>query len=88
MREDLFLDLGFYKVEVSSEESGDSPFYYFTFDPVPGISLITNASDKAEKDGWEVSFFDNKTLVIKNGVLLRKFVGVLTEILKSNGYVK
>lgn len=85
--EELLLELGFYRTDVPIEESGAEPFYYFNFNPIPGLSLITNASDEAEKDGWAVEFFEADELVIKDGVLLRKLMGVFTEILKANGFV-
>ena len=85
--EELLLELGFYREDVSKEESGgDEDFYYFTFNPIQGISLITNSNDEVEKDGWTVEFFDSD-LKINSAVTLRKLIGVLTEILKANGFV-
>ena len=84
--EELLLELGFYRVDVSNEDSGVEPFYYFNFDPVEGISLITNSNDEVEKDGWIVEFFDSD-LKINSAVTLRKLISVFTEILKANGFV-
>ena len=85
--EELLLELGFYRIYVPAEESGAEAFYYFNFDPTPGLSLITNSSNEAEKDGWTIEFLEAEELVIKEGVLLRKLMGVFTEILKANGFV-
>jgi hypothetical protein len=50
--------LRFEKIEVSSEESGDKPFYYYTHDVVNGLSLISTASDEVKDNNWYVEFFN------------------------------
>ena len=50
--------LRFNKVEVSAEESGDKPFYYYKHDIVHGLSLISNDSDTVKNGEWFVDFFN------------------------------
>lgn len=53
--------LGFKKVKVSAEESGDKPFYYYTYDfkNAGYLSLISCDSDTVKsKDDWTVQIFE------------------------------
>lgn len=52
------LSLGFKRVDVSAEESGDKPYYYFIYRTIyENVLLITNAND--EFDGkFYVEYFD------------------------------
>ena len=59
MKEQDLISLGFKKIEVSAEESGDKPFYYYTLDfGTNEFSLISNDNDDANKNGWFVEIFD------------------------------
>lgn len=51
------LNLGFERQDVSVEESGDKPFYYFTLD-IGGLCLISNADDECIDRMYSVQFFD------------------------------
>jgi hypothetical protein len=50
--------LRFEKVEVSAEESGGEPYYYYTHDVVNGLSFISNSSDEVKGGEWFVEFFN------------------------------
>jgi hypothetical protein len=50
--------LRFEKVEVSAEQSGDTPFYYYTYDVVNGLSFISNDSDDVKDGEWFVEVFN------------------------------
>jgi hypothetical protein len=52
--------LRFEKVEVSVEESGDKPYYYYTYDVVRGLSFISNDSDETKDGEWFVEFFNTE----------------------------
>ena len=52
--------LRFKKVEVSAEESGDEPYYYYTHDVVNGLSFISNDSDDVKDGKWYVEFFNTE----------------------------
>ena len=52
--------LRFKKIDVSAEESGGNPFYYYTHDVVNGLSLISNDSDSVTDGNWYVEFFNTE----------------------------
>ena len=58
MKEQDLIDLGFERIDVSAEESGDKPFFYFTYDITDELCLISSDNDEAEKEGWFVEIFD------------------------------
>jgi hypothetical protein len=58
MRESNLLYLLFQK-----EVSIDGDFYYYTLDIANGLSLISNDSDEAEKEGWRVFLFNTETML-------------------------
>jgi len=58
MKEQDLLDLGFKRTDVSAEESGDNPFYYYTYDITDELCLISSDDGEAKKDGWSVEMFD------------------------------
>ena len=58
MKEQDLINLGFKRNDVSAEESGDSPFYYYTYEITDELCLISSDDGEAKKDGWSVHFFD------------------------------
>jgi len=64
MKEQDLINLGFKRTDVSEEESGDKPFYYFTLDfgLSSGISLISCDDGKAKEDGWYVEIFEDDSI--------------------------
>ena len=65
MKEQEIIDLGFEMQNETVENSGaDTDWHYYTID-IGDICLITNDSDEAVKDGWEVSIFDAPSCVFK-----------------------
>ena len=77
MTEQVFIDLGFERNDVSMEESGcDSDFYYYTLD-IGDICFITNGNDDAEEKGWECSIFDSMTLRVKGAGDLEELVKIV-----------
>ena len=58
MKEQDLLDLGFERNDVSAEESGDVPFYYYTYDITDELCLISSDDGEAKKHGWSVEMFD------------------------------
>jgi hypothetical protein len=76
MTEEIFKELNFERIKVSTEESGAAPLHYYTLD-IGDICLISNSSDEAEKEGWYCSIFDSMTLKIKGEGDLRALVDIL-----------
>lgn len=60
MTENEIKSLKFEKVEVSAEESGDKPYYFYTHDVVNGLSFISNSSDDVKDGEWFVEFFNTE----------------------------
>lgn len=45
------------------EASWGGDFYYYTLDIANGLSLITNANDEAENEGWRVFLFNSDPII-------------------------
>ena len=83
MTEQKLLELGFLKVEVLDEESQNGyDYYYYMLDILPGLSLISSASDESTEN-WNVYNFDwdsNKALTedsIKHLIWIASDLGYL-----------
>ena len=60
IKEEELVKLGFERVDVSKEESGDKPFHYYTYDIGNGaISLISQSNDEVENNNWHVEVFED-----------------------------
>ena len=60
MKEKDLIKLGFKKIDVPEEESGDKPYYYYTFDffsEYCGLSLLSNSDDEVEDGNLYPSSF-------------------------------
>jgi hypothetical protein len=81
--EQQLIDLGFEKSEVSGEESGGDPFYYYQIEFGDGlydkITLISNANDEVI-NGWEVNVFDMELFKFKDYDLLKKQIDIFKQI--------
>ena len=64
MKEGDLVSLGFERTDVTAEESGDKPFYYFCLDfgLSRGISLISCDDGQAKEDGWYVEVFEDDSI--------------------------
>ena len=58
MKEQDLVDLGFKRNNISAEESGDKPFFYFTYNITDELCLISSDNDEAKRNGWYVELFD------------------------------
>ena len=50
-------ELGFRRVDVSKEESGDFAYHYYVWE-LGGFCLISHASDQIKDNKWKVEIFD------------------------------
>jgi len=57
MTEKQLIALGFERVDVSAEESGATPFYYYIFEKM-NLSIISTENDLVENDNWGVKIYD------------------------------
>lgn len=80
MKEQDLIDLGFERIDVSAEESGDEAFYYFTYDFTKHFSMISNDNDEAEKEGWCVEIFDYSDIRF----FQKEDVKVLIDVINKN----
>ena len=77
MKEQDLLDLGFKRTDVSEEESGDIPFYYYTYNITEEVCLISSDNGEAKKDGWFVELFDYENIEFRNPEDLKTLIDVI-----------
>lgn len=81
MKEQDLVDLGFERVDVSAEESGDEAFHYYTLDFSRGFSLISNGSDEvttvAGYHRWYVEVFEAPEIRFVDRSELEQFINIV-----------
>jgi len=77
MKEQDLIDLGFNRYDVPAEESGDKPFFYFTYNITDELCLISSDNGEAEKNGWHVELFDYENIEIRNLEDLKTLIDVI-----------
>jgi hypothetical protein len=79
-------ELGFKKTKVSAKESGDKPFYYFTYDFKTSnwpLSLISTDSDVAKEEGkWKVEIFEGNLKPFKNKAQVKRYISLIKSLEK------
>jgi hypothetical protein len=82
MTEQELIEFGFDKVEVSDDESQNGyDYYYYILDLLPGLSLISSASDES-LDEWKVYNFDWDT----KSELTKPTIEHLVQVAVHQGY--
>ena len=77
MKEEELIQLGFERVDVSEEDSGDKAFHYYTYDIGNGtISLITQSNDEVEDNNWHVEVFEDTSIRFETIEDITKFIQV------------
>jgi len=77
IKEDDLIQLGFERVDVSEQESGDKAFHYYTYDIGNGvISLITQSNDEVKDNNWHVEVFDDTSIRFETIEDITKFIQV------------
>lgn len=78
MEGEELIQLGFERVDVSAEESGDKAFYYYTYDIGNGtISLITQSNDEVKDNYWHVEVFEDASIRFETIEDVTKFIQVI-----------
>lgn len=82
MREKDLKELGFKKTKVSTEESGDNEFYYYTYNFKKGIGwglhLISIANDEVVgKDGWTVEIIESGLKPFKSKKDVKRYIKLI-----------
>ena len=82
MKEQDLIDLGFERVDVSAEESGDKPFFYYVkdFGEKNVLSLISTPNDEVKDGEWYVEVFEDDSIRIDKLKDLEDFIEVVTRI--------
>jgi len=77
MTEQELIKAGFERVDVSSEESGDEEFYYYTYHFGNGtFSLISPANNEVD-DEWCVEIFEDPTIKICHSQDLNNLIDII-----------
>ena len=77
MKEKDLINLGFERYDISAEESGDKPYFYFTYNITDQLSLISTDNGEAERRGWYVELFDYENIEISNLEDLKTLISIL-----------
>jgi hypothetical protein len=78
--------LGFTKVEVSTEESGDNPYHYYIYEFTEGLEFISTDSESVVNDEWWIEFFNTEIPVRFYDILeVQKLISIFEKAkLKTN----
>lgn len=86
MTQEELVSLGFERVDVSKEESGDEAFYYYTLDfgLSRAISLIS-CDDKEAKsnNGWYVEVFEDESIRYDKYQDVSEFIRIINKGIKQ-----
>lgn len=75
MKEKELIKLGFEKNFVTAEESGDSEYYYLTYD-IGTICLISTSNDENDDD-YGVEIFNEDKFIFKNIDEVKSIIEIL-----------
>lgn len=86
MTEQDLIKLGFNRVDVDADESGDTPFHYYEWYPYEDafLALLSDSDDEVIDGNWKVILSDDMDIVFDNV----DDVKTLMDILKRNVRVK
>lgn len=77
---DDLIRLGFERVDVSAEESGELPFYYFARRFTYGLDLLTVSNDERISDYWVVNVMGDHDVWIDDVDDLGNLINLLHKI--------
>lgn len=77
--EDL-MRLGFERVDVSAEESGGDPFYYFVRRRFTDLDLLSVSDDERIGDSWSINSMGDCDVWIDNVDDLSNLINILHKI--------
>lgn len=77
---DDLIRLGFERVDVSAEDSGDMPFYYFAKRYYEGIDLLSVANDERIDDAWAINSMGDYNIWISDLDDLSNLINILHKI--------
>lgn len=77
---DDLIRLGFERVDVSAEESGDMPFYYFARRVPMGFDLLTLCDNERIDDTWVINHMGDENVWIDDVDDLSNLINILHKI--------
>ena len=85
IKEKDLITLGFERTDVSEKESGASSFYYYTLDFGENkvVSLISSSDDEVVDNNWDLSIFEDESLVIKKLEDLISFITIIKKLIQK-----
>ena len=85
IKEKDLITLGFERTDVSERESGANSFYYYTLDFGENkvVSLISSSNDEVVDDNWDLSIFEDESLVIKKLEDLISFITIMKKLIQK-----
>lgn len=84
MKKSNLIKLGFERVDVSVEESGGDPFFYYTLDICKGLSFISISYDNIVGGNWKVELFNtDKPIVFDDYDELKLIISILKKNLQN-----
>lgn len=83
IKEKDLLKLGFERMDVGIEESGDKAYYYFTFD-IGDLCLISNSNDECVNGNYGVEIFEYNTISFNDLKSLKKLIDLFLSSRKLN----
>ena len=81
MKKSDLIELGFKRTNVSAQDSGDKPFYYYAYDfrKCRGMCLVSNSDDEAGEKGWVVELIDVDRVVFTKKSDLKRFIDIVNK---------
>jgi hypothetical protein len=82
IKEKDLITLGFKRTDVSEQQSGANPFYYYTLDFGKNkvVSLISLSDDEVVDDNWDLSIFEDESLKIDKLNDLIDFINIMKRL--------
>lgn len=85
----ILVKLGFERINVTAEESGNKPYHYYSLDLDENDCLISNASDECEIEGeFTVNLFNSELGICKtDSDVMILYKALKGEYLNTGSYV-
>lgn len=77
---DDLIRLGFERMDVSAEDSGDMPFYYFARRFTYGLDLLSISDNERVSDEWIINVMGDHDVWIDNVDDLGNLINILNKI--------
>jgi hypothetical protein len=80
MTEQDLIELGFERNDITAEESGyQNDWYYYTYDFVNNLSLISCDNEEAQIKGWYIEVFEAETIRFYTAEDVKKLIDIINK---------